>query len=294
MNFDEDNPECAGECLRLTRDRTRQLCSACVSSIPDLQPHISTVPPFLNPLFPPLTHTKAHAGLLKHTLNAAGRLSQCCRMYLRLHNTERNNTNLHVWNRLLCSPPNIASLPAVKVHVRWIVFVCGMRQCILKMPSHLGVKLHVECLIYCSKFLWKHKYFDIVRSVLQCGPTEINKQVKTLRWCGLQGSKVWWRPTKIVSLRSNCTGRLTLPQSSRKWPPPPLRRCTPKRPWWVRKWKKNTLLYCCRDFWCLFWQTDVKKDKKQCRKTKGEMSQEGKDEQKTITLKETSPKLETF
>lgn len=61
-----------------------------------------------------------------------GDLSQCCRMYFRLFDTEKNNTNLYVWNGLLCSSPCIAAVAATRVCVQRHTFVCTMRERFLK------------------------------------------------------------------------------------------------------------------------------------------------------------------
>ena len=50
-------------------------------------------------------------------------------------------------------------------------------------------------------------------------------------FCVLQGSRVWWRPTRPASPSCSSTVPPTSPPSSRRWPTPPRRRSTPKRPW---------------------------------------------------------------
>lgn len=135
------------------------------------------------------------------------------------------------------------------------------------MLSHLGVKLHVESLIYCCK----HKNFDFVRSVRQCGPTEIDKQVKTLLlvWivAGIQG---------VVEAYQNCLPKIQLYGPTniapiiQKVASSASEEMHTKEAMVSEKMKEKhwSVLYCCWVFWCLFWQTEKEKDKKQCREMK--------------------------
>lgn len=179
-----------------------------------------------------------------HTLprvptNAAGRFVTMLQDVFQAQSTERSNTNLYVWNGLLCSSPHIAAVPVAMVCLCVASCVCEDHKGMLFEKCPVTVqRSHTESLIYSSRHVCKYVNFDSARPAWAqlthwWKGGETNKQSgENPHMSLLQGSKVWWRPTRIAFLKSSCTGPPTSPQSSRKWPPLPPRRCTPKRPWW--------------------------------------------------------------
>lgn len=228
--------------------------AACLSCLPCCQCHIS---PFISfPfffLFLHLTNTHRHAHTVKHAHVQLEALSLCCWRYFRLADSEKNNTNLYVWNGLLCASLHVADVPVVKVCACTSSSVC---------VDNEG--------IFCEILQWDHihrVWFVLADAFASMGTLTFQGQViygkmaakEPACVCVLQGSKVWWRPIRIASPRSSCTGPPTSPQSFRKWPPLPQRKCTPKKPWWVREWERWRgrpfiwACYCaCR---CLHWHT---------------------------------------
>lgn len=227
---------------------------ACLSYLPCCRSHI---PPFrfFPDFFPPfllLTNMHRHTHAFEHarTHTLLGGLSLCCWKYFRLADTEKNNTNLYVWNGLLCSSLHIADVPAVTACVCEDNTGIFCTKC--SVTSQCG---HIHRFILADAFASMRTFGSPGSGNKQKNGSKNNPRVCV---CVLQGSKVWWRPIKIASLRSSCTGPPTSLQSFRKWPPLPQRKCTPKKPWWERereRWREKTnsfgldIVVC----WCLHW-----------------------------------------
>lgn len=195
----------------------------------------SRLPPAVSvPTFFPLLHaaTQTHTHTQLNITDTAGRFGGFAAGSISSSRRQRKTTLI-----CMCEMGFCAFIPTYLSSHREALCVCvclclnavwmreGKKR--KEKPSHLG--RHAQSLKYFRGHFCEREPCDWPRSAQEDVLTNWQQNKR----CGrvLQGFKASWRRTRIASPRSSCTGPPTSPQSSRKWPRPPPRKCTPKRPW---------------------------------------------------------------